>query len=170
MKRVLFSLATLASLAVLTACAPMTPPAPMANKYASADHAAFIAGGKGAINGQAFLRQRGGGTVTCAGEPAMALPATPYFKELVAAFANRQAPDGASGAQAAIREVGKKTTCDAQGNFSFSNLAPGQWLVFTEVKWTVGQYNRQGGPVLKSVEVREGEPTRAILSNEDRYP
>jgi hypothetical protein len=48
------------------------------------DHRSFEGSGTATIKGQAFLRQKGGGVVTCAGSDVKLMPATNYFKAAVA--------------------------------------------------------------------------------------
>ena len=39
--------------------------------------------GTSGVKGQAFLRQQGGGIVTCAGSEVFLVPATPYYRQLL---------------------------------------------------------------------------------------
>lgn len=116
----------------------------------------------GAITGQAFLRQQGGGVVTCAGGAVIALPSTYYFRFLLD-HSKRIAAQGLQVASTA-NELTRRTTCDAQGSYAFANLPAGEWIVVTEVQWTVG-YAKHGGILRGTAEVPANGSTQLILSN-----
>ena len=113
--------------------------------------------GPNEIRGQAFLRQRGGGVVTCASSEVTLIPSTSYALERIsniygvttrAAQAYRVADEPDPGY---LRDI-RTTTCDAQGNFSFSGVADGYYFVTTRVVWEVpsgyGYMSTQGGSVM----------------------
>jgi hypothetical protein len=167
------ALAAAAALATACGTAPSpqrSTPTPIA--FSTAEHDAYLATGTSSIKGQAFLRQRGGGVVTCAGSRVLLMPATPFFKEFT-----RVTQQGRSGSAPNMNPshagVFKLAQCDAQGNFAFDNLVTAQWLVFTEVKWYVPNADRrwsgstQGGTLMREVSVNQGSATQVILSNDD---
>lgn len=101
--------------------------------------------GTTSIMGQAFLRQRGGGIVTCAGSDVYAIPIGPYFEGVMD-------PVTASLDERA-RVLVHHAMCDASGNFKFSKLPEARWRVVTAVVWdTAIRYeNVQGGYLSKEV-------------------
>lgn len=122
--------------------------------------------GANTVTGQAFLRQRGGGVVTCAGNRVIMYPNTMYF------LAKRNgAPEIEISNESSTME--KSTQCDATGNFEFNNIQNGGWVIETTVGWDVpeinriGYYssNRQGGLMRKEITVRSNEKNRFIISN-----
>ena len=125
--------------------------------------------GASTVTGQAFLRQRGGGVVTCAGNTVIMYPNNIYF------LAKRNgAPEVEINAESSSME--KSTQCDATGNFEFNNIQNGGWVIETTVGWDVpeinrvGYYyfissNRQGGLMRKEITVRSNEKNRFIISN-----
>lgn len=120
----------------------------------------YIGAGDTSITGQAFLRQRGGEVVTCAGSPVLAVPVGYYFDRLTVESLPGLHPD----AQLAIR----RTTCDATGNFRFSKLPAEKWRIVTKVSWeTADRFSPiQGGIVSRVVDSRDGvEPV--YLTNAD---
>lgn len=152
----------------LAGCMPIQPraPVPMGNVFTVEDHAAYIKAGTGALAGQAFLRQQGGGVVTCAGSQVMLFPATPYFREVLlimrsgdTPIINRQFPE--------MAVLDRRSQCDAQGNFVFTGLPAGRYIVLTQVQWMVG-YHAQGGVVGREVDVPETGTANALLSDADR--
>ena len=132
--------------------------------------AALMLEGSNTIKGNAFMRQNGGGVVSCAGATVMLIPATAYADERTGALYGK----GDAGVTrkniqfqpdyAEYRTLTKTTTCDSSGNFEFSNVADGDFFVVTKVEWIVGTYNRQGGGLMHKVKVRNKQTVRLILS------
>lgn len=62
----------------------------------------------------------------------------------------------------------RTTTCDAQGNFSFTDLPDGEYYVNAMVVWGIpmgyGMVSRQGGPVMQRVSLHGGEHKRVVLT------
>ena len=135
--------------------------------------------GKGTIKGQAFLRQRGGGIVTCAGREASLTPQTAYSKERMKAI-YRTASHPAIGQTAwgkvkvekpspGYLHATRKTQCDAQGHFHFPNVPPGKYFVTTTVVWHTNEPHLdsilyQGGAVMAPVEIKTGEEVNIVIS------
>lgn len=159
MARKLSGLLALAVLAV-AGCAT-APPVAVSTPYDPAAHAHYAAAGSGSIKGQGFLRQQGGGVVTCAGSQVMLFPATPYFREAIGILRSGR---GVLPLTYAAQQLRKLATCDAQGNFQFGSVASGNWFVATEVKWTVG-YNPQGGALLAEISVSDHQETTILMSD-----
>lgn len=131
------------------------------SRYVASEHTAYLADGKHTVTGQAFLRQKGGGVVTCAGYPVVLAPATPFFTELLPYAAANKVPETVG---TEYRKVVKRSQCDAQGNFVFNNVPPGRWHILTAVEWVVAG-NNQGAVVKREITV----PTeQVILSDLDR--
>ena len=124
--------------------------------------------GPNTIEGQAFLRQRGGGVVTCAGNTVYLFPAGAYARERVQNIYGtvarparaRAVPDTPDPRYLAFL---RETRCDAQGDFSFDRLADGRYFVGTRIVWLAGN-RTQGGPVMAPVEVSGGQTVEVILS------
>ena len=134
--------------------------------FQSAEHRSFITKGANTIKGQAFLRQQGGGVITCAGNEVIVIPQTVFFHQAIGR-ANSALEIGRgmpSDAQGLIR----RTRCDAQGNFSVADLPDGSWYVVTDVRWFVG-YNQQGGKLVQAIDnLRGATTTQALLTGENR--
>jgi len=128
-----------------------------------AELAPYREAGTASITGQGFLRQNGGGVVTCAGSQVILAPDLPPIRQAIdAARAGSQVQFG--GQQ--WGDAGRKTICDAQGNFSFEQLPAANWYVLTEVRWEVG-YSSQGGTLGAPVTTRPGEQSHLVLSDDD---
>lgn len=157
------------ALAVGACAAPIRPlpPLPSVAAFQVADHAEYIDPGAGSVRGQAFLRQRGGGIVTCAGSVVYAHPATPFFRQLLAHNRAGGTSTMVPGANAALSLV-RQTRCDAQGNFEFRDLPVGAWLITTSVRWSVRD-SEQGGDLLKVAAVQAADEPALLLSDGDLY-
>lgn len=124
----------------------------------------MLAPGPYQVSGSAFLRQRGGGVVTCAGSTVHLVPATLYAERVYSAmYGTTQGPamrtTGALDLQPKSDEFGRlmrRTECDAQGNFRFTGVADGDYYVESTVTWMAGDA-RQGGPVMRRVRVASGD-------------
>ncbi len=129
------------------------------------------------ISGSAFLRQKGGGVVTCAGSEVVLTPKTPYADEYIHRFYR----DNDSGYKDFLVQYllgdgievnpeyykyTKTATCDAQGNFKFSKISNGDYYITTTVIWEapgLGVSSTQGGYLMKRVTV-DNENVNVIIT------
>lgn len=150
----------------LGGCAvPVPPKVPISSTFVEAEHDQYLVDGPNTVSGQGFMRQRGGGTVTCAGSTAALFPSTPYFREATTLVARGQIPDLGGGLGKYSGAV-RKTRCDAQGNFVITHVPAGRWIVMTEVKWEVAR-SRQGGMLSREIQVVDGKPESLLLTDSD---
>lgn len=158
----------LAAAATLCGCAlPPKTPVRHVSEFNSAEHAAYLAAGTATVQGQAFLRQRGGGIVSCAGRTVTLMPTTPYFQEVADLGRGGHYPDYVYKIPKADRGVVRETVCDAQGNFVFDGLAPLNWQVMVYVGWEVNG-SQQGGMLFTQTAASAGKTTRLVLTDVDR--
>lgn len=120
--------------------------------------------GTAGVKGQAFMRQRGGGIVTCAGNTVSLTPLTSYVRQVRMERDSGNVVNIDPAAKEAYLALAKTTQCDAQGNFSFSNVPAGDWLLETRVTWMVG-YNAQGGALSRQFGLTEGNTLEIILTD-----
>lgn len=147
-------------------------------KFDVADVTAKMQPGTAKLSGTAFLRQRGGGVVTCAGQEVVLLPVTDYATDRLnhiyhsaprtgtTAYADYYSPrhrDRFSPDLPEYQELVHKTLCDAQGNFEFKNIQYGRYYITTGVIWQVG-YATHGGALATQVHVNSDDVQRVILS------
>ena len=168
MKRITHPTLHLLALLVLAACVP-DPITPIRTVMPfDPSLAAYIMDiGDNTITGQAFLRQRGGGVVTCAGASVFLVPQTPHSQERFGiiygtitepALGVRIADD----ADPRYLEFVRETTCDAEGDFRFVDVPDGEYFVQTRVDWVVASV-RQGGPVMAPVTVSGGAEVNILI-------
>ena len=122
--------------------------------------------GTNTIEGNAFIRQRGGGTVTCAGEDVWLVPAGEYARERMRitfgtdvrsaymAFAANvfggQVPSNTG--SGGYWEYQRNAKCDSEGRFQFEDVAVGSYFLVTQVVWTVGNsFVPEGGLLMAPV-------------------
>lgn len=167
-------------LACVTGCASLAPPPPrqvaLTTTFNPQEVSWFRGTGHGSITGQAFFQTRGGQPRTCAGLEVELKPRSAYGDErLTAIYGNAKGGySPALGARVqftpddpAYKEAAKTSICDAQGNFSFTGLPAGNYFLTAAVIWTIpGQEfgPPQGGVLMKSVTLAEGETKRVILT------
>lgn len=130
-----------------------------------------MADGPNIIRGSAFLRQQGGGVVTCAGRTVSLVPASTFAKRVyLATYGSIEGQARQSGRDVRIEppsedfgKLIKKTLCDAQGAFTFDRVADGDYFVETTVTWVVGGITN-GGPVMRRVSVAGGAALAVVIS------
>jgi hypothetical protein len=165
-------------------CATYTPAPPKVylNQYDPESAKALISkDGKNSISGNAFLRQKGGGIVTCAGSDVNLFPKTAHSTEyLEEKFKNEYYFYGTFSGGKGYKQSGdylfnpysvsgsKETQCDSQGNFEFTGVGDGEYYVITRVNWSVpSKYGpeEQGGNLVQQVKVIGNETKKVVLSN-----
>lgn len=140
--------------------------------FDAADAARLLADGSNTIKGNAFLRQRGGGVVTCAGQSVVLVPATKYaierFRMLYGTVDSGVSDDRRDHAfvpdSSEYRHMIKTTKCDAQGNFTFERVADGEFFISVLVTWSVG-YSPQGGSLMQRVHTGGGKTTAIVMAH-----
>ena len=133
----------------------------MQTKFDYSEHEPYVHPGENSIRGRAFLDQQGG-VVTCAGSRVLLVPGTSYFREMIRHFVARSEPDPPETPYPSLKDMFRKTQCDAQGNFSFPNLPDGAFFILTEVN------ARHGGMLIQEVPpLSNGKTTQVLLTNKD---
>lgn len=148
--------------------APAPSPLTMKTSASATDYAPYTQPGTASLHGQAFLTTRGGDVKLGAGRPVTIDPATPYALEWHAQVAgdvsrfNQLPPDSL------FRKAHRAATIDAQGNFRFTALPPGKYIVRSTVTWeapTAGYgLSMQGGVVADTITLVAGEQRELILN------
>jgi hypothetical protein len=144
----------------LSGCAEIEE-VPVVTTYKPIDYIEYMKAGTGEITGQAFMRQKGGVVVTCAGQVVMLVPNEGIFVEIDKIYESGKKPIKPK--VDLNSDAVKKTKCDAQGNFMFNHVPAGQWIIQTEVRWEAGNFP-QGGYLSEKIYLYAGEKVNRILS------
>ncbi|MCO4055127.1 MAG: carboxypeptidase regulatory-like domain-containing protein [Bosea sp.] len=153
---------------ILTACQTVT----IDSQFDIRQAQTALEPGTNRIEGNAFLRQRGGSVVTAAGEVVRLIPATRYAEERFQKIygGNKFAPllfaNRTENTNADYIRLTRETKADAQGNFQFENVKPGRYIVMTRVVWAVpGSSLPEGGSIFDYVEIRgERQTVKTVIS------
>lgn len=129
--------------------------------------------GSGSVSGQAFLKQAGGGVVTCAGNEIVLIPETDYATQRLQmyygssdyGYRNLYMGGVTDAEEEGYYSYTRTTVCDAQGNFKFKNVANGTYYLTTSVIWAVSQYSHAGGALMHKVEVKNGRNSEVIMTD-----
>ncbi|NHZ90447.1 hypothetical protein F2P45_15675 [Massilia sp. CCM 8733] len=166
MKTLTLSLAMLVLLAGCAGGVKMPKPTYPASYDANleADYAPFLVDGTAELSGQAFLVQKGGGTVKAAGRVITLGPVTTisqnWWMQAGRVWIHRASLPPSEGFTKARPSV----TADADGRFNFTKLSAGSYYVRSELTWTVPFHGVQGGLLTSSEDVAAGE-TKTIMLN-----
>jgi len=154
----------------LAACAPQQPTIHLSSKFDPSEAEFILTDGTATITGQAFLRQSGGGVVTCAGSIVDLFPRTRYADERIRHLYGSTLGGVNYGSDptfvpesSAYIKLTRTAQCDAEGDFEFSNVPAGKFYVQTDVVWVVARA-QQGGPILKPVDVARGQKVTVLLT------
>lgn len=128
--------------------------------------------GLNSVSGSALIRQVGGGVVTCAGNPVYLMPVSDYARE----WAKRIYKSESGGyfmtkgrgivfanLDRSFTKAVKETRCNAQGFFTFSEVADGNFLLFTKINWFVDGA-AQGGSIMKAISVQGAQKVEVVLA------
>jgi hypothetical protein len=170
-------ISTIAMSAILSGCATTSPKfVTMSNKFNVNDVSWAKHSGNNKIVGSFLSRTVGGDVKTCAGLDVFLVPLSSYSEERIriiygnsisgyrSATNLKDLPPEAPADYAASRRI---TKCDAQGEFTFSDLPDGSYFVTTTVTWGVpGQYvvSTQGGNLMKRIDLSGGKIERIVVT------
>jgi hypothetical protein len=125
---------SIAAAAVVLGCASK-PAVVQRPKFDALPHMAYLAKGTSMIRGQVLLRERSDAPIPCTDAPMIATPATAYFRQVIRLAAKGQMPLVGNDVDPDYRSIVHNAQCDAQGNFAFDGLPPGDWYVVATVNW-----------------------------------
>jgi hypothetical protein len=132
----------------------------MQTPFDYSEHEAYAEPGPNGINGQALLAPEGKAAVTCAGSRVLLLPATSYYREMfwhmIVAGSEPEPPEKA---YPTLKNMIRRTECDAQGNFSFSEIPNGTWFILTQVN------AKNGGLLITETTLGNGETIQVLLTD-----
>lgn len=137
------------SLVLYAGCAPTTTVYTIPTAFDASEAEKLLVDGTNRIEGRAQINFNEGGMATCAGGQVVLIPATQYAKERMHRVFNgkevlfhprvgakndiRFEPD-----DPAYARLMKVVTCDKEGNFEFTALADGEFIVGATINWGGG--------------------------------
>ena len=164
----------------LSSCTTATPilpvPAatvPMRTTFDPSEVAFFNETGTNSVKGSAFIRQQGGGVVSCAGNEVYLIPQGTYSTERMGIIYGKTSSAGFNlagwrGRQMpvppvdAYRSHQRETTCDIDGKFEFRNIAAGSYFVVTRVTWTIS-HSTQGGSLMAPITFADNNEVKSVV-------
>ncbi|KAF2391548.1 hypothetical protein [Pseudomonas frederiksbergensis] len=133
--------------------------------YSSTEYAVLKTEGTATVQGQIFMKTRGGDVKYGAGSTIFFAPVTSYnLTRFQAVQARQQLKEPDPRAQ----PYNRTTVADGSGNFSFENVAAGEYLIFGSVIWEAPSpygLSTQGGMISMRFIVKEGEVKKIIMTH-----
>jgi hypothetical protein len=155
-------LAVILATALLASCAHQQKVS--FGEFPTNEYSALKKEGTATIDGQLFLKTRGGDVKYGAGSEILLIPVTSYSATLYRAVKANQPLEEAD---PRVREYTRRTQADGLGNFSYKHVAPGKYYIGGNVTWeapTQFGLAQQGGLVLREITVGDGEEVKAIVT------
>jgi hypothetical protein len=153
---------------ILIACFFSSGCVPTANRYVSpaipfneSEFNKFLGLGTSTIQGQVFMRTRGGAVIYGAGSKVLLVPFTQYTKQIFEGGSFNGYNDSS------LAKYTRTTVADATGNFEFIDIPQGAYVALSSVEWQVPlgrTYSNEGGGVNSYVEVAVGQRIKVMLT------
>ena len=167
--RIRFPAAACMVAAALAACLAACAKSDVDVKFDPAAAAFIRESGKGKIEGHAFFRGENGRVVFAAGEYVYLIPATPYSDARFAAFFGDRKYLRATRlflsmeADPDYKNYARNTKAESDGRFSFENVAPGSYYIWTQATWVPeNAILPQGGIIYEKVTLTGKEEDNKI--------
>ena len=164
------------SIIALAGCvSPPTAPIIKTTSIYNPNDAAYIhEDGNAIIEGQAFLRTTIGEVRTCAGAEVRLIAVTEYSKERIRNLygnidGGRNYVSRSDDPDPQYVQDTLNTVCDAEGDFRFTGIPPGEYFVTTGVFWQVPRSayssSNEGAALMKRIRITgsEDESIRILL-------
>jgi len=146
---------------VLTAAVACGPLPPLETPFNKADFDKYKEKGNCTVTGQAFLKTRGGDVKYGAGNTVRLVPYTPLIKEMKEKrFFQR--PEQST--MDYIKSTFRETVADGNGNFEFTGIPAGEYLLECDITWQVLNQTT-GGTAQAVVTLKEGETQKVVLTS-----
>jgi hypothetical protein len=142
----------------------VAPPQKRNAAFIESEYAPYDRAGTGAIEGQAFLKTRGGDVKTAAGNAIVIHPVTTYstetYQRLCIGLEHLEAPDPRSS------KYTRTTLGDVHGGFRFEGLPAGEYFVSSTITWEYQPGYSTGSVAHAKVTVREGQTTKVVVTRQ----
>lgn len=124
------------------------------------EHEPYAKPGSNGIHGITVLSRQGGDAATCAGSRVLLMPATSYFREMFwHMIVAGSEPEPPQNPHPQLKPMIRRTVCDAQGSFSFSEIADGTWFLLTQVNV------ENGSLLIAEVTLQNSGTTEVLLTD-----
>lgn len=150
---------------LLLATLGCVPPSPMVQKFNPEEFKPYMVKGTGKISGQAFLKTAGGDVKFGAGNKVELIPMTAYMRERVERVMRRG--ERLEERDWRVINYQRETVADGNGNFEFTEIPPGEYVVYCLIQWQVssGIYTLPTGDYAYGVvKIAEGESKKVIVT------
>jgi len=149
---------------ILTATiAGCSRPYQMTTPFNELEFLPYLGYGTSTIQGQAFLKTRGGAVRYAAGNTVSLIPVTSYSSEVWQASSYGQV----AGVDQRWYIYNRNSTADGFGNFEFKNIPSGDYYLECSIFWEVpGRFGleRTGAVVKKQTKVRPNQTVKVVLT------
>lgn len=149
-----------------------TPPTREPTSKEIEEMESYLKAGTSTVQGQVFMTTRGGDVIYGAGSPVYLLPMTKY-----ASYKMQGEFDINISNDPVLVRYTRQKRADAAGNFEFSNVPAGDYLVISTVTWEAPTgymteasgsghvtYQQQGGWMLTGGKVGPGETVKVVIT------
>ncbi len=152
----------------LFACQTTTPPYQTLSVYNPEEVLWSKLDGDSSVSGSAFIRQNGGGIVSCAGFGVDLIPQSSYADERLSYLYSNltkgfNATRSIDDADPRYHADARSTTCGVDGKFKFTNLPNGVYYLTTKAVWKVGN-SHQGAYLFQKVDLTSGGHLEVVLT------
>lgn len=147
----------MATLFLLAGCTHHTHQ--MKTSMSEEDLVPYLKDGTATVEGQTFLKTRGGSVIYGAGVEVGLMPSNPYSNEIVQNFGRKTTMDPR------FLRYCRFTQADGQGNFRFVKVPRGTYYLFSKITWEIpNSFMPEGGYIVKNFVLTEGEHNRIMLT------
>lgn len=129
------------------------------------DFQPYLASGRSAVFGHAFVRTPNGVKHTAAGLPVRLVPLTPYTEERAEIMLAGKTP---SPADPRMDKYVRTEVADMGGQFAFGDLPAGSYLVFCKIEWFGGRYGGVDYFAVAKATVAAGQRKHVVATRLDQ--
>ncbi|EGY00833.1 hypothetical protein AZA_84219 [Nitrospirillum viridazoti Y2] len=111
--------------------------------FDAVQHFLYAGDGTARLDGGVAINDENGAIRTCGAEPVILIPMTGYGMEFAAMLVTKSDNDSITGDHDFLMLI-RRSRCDVSGNFAFTRLPPGNWIVVARVSgakmWATRSY------------------------------
>ena len=160
MRLALFAVSILAT--ACTASLPPAAPAPLV-PFNAQEVAWVNTPGTATVEGQAFMKTRGGDVKYGAGEDVWLIPNSAHSFDWYSRLTSRYGDSQVKKMDPQLAALVRKTVAGGDGRFRFESVPAGPYLILTSVTWLAGR-SQQGGFVGTTAQAENGKTVNIIVT------